>query len=218
MLVSNVALVAQEPQFKPTVLAQSVGEVDGAGQWRAMQAGSGPAGVKQTGFSAPVSPAGNAGATIGLSGGLDDAAEQPPYQLSGRFHLQAGTTQGYLVLECQLQPGSYIYSLTQSQPLKPTQISVTPSEQYALMGSFNPDQPAKVIEKDPVFEQRVEKHSGTVRFFVPFEIAPGVDANEVKPQLVIDGQVCSEDGFCMPINAQSVTADFAGYFERTGQR
>jgi hypothetical protein len=146
------------------------------------------------------------------------AAEQASYQLSGRFHLQTGTTQGYLVLECELQPGNYIYSLTQAEPLKPTQIRVAPSEQYALMGNFNPDQSPMVVEKDPIFEQRLEKHKGTVRFFVPFEIAPGVDANQLKPQLVIDGQICSDDGFCMPINAQTVSADFAGYFERTSQK
>ncbi len=168
-------------------------------------------------------PQAKSASAIGLSKfGTDligsDAIEQAPYKLSGRFHLQAGTTQGYLVLECQLQPGNYIYSLTQTEPIKPTQIRVTPSEQYAIKGAFNPDQPPKIIESDPVFEQRVEKHSGTVRFFVTFAIAPGTDINQLKPELLIDGQICSDEGFCIPINAQKVSAEFAGYFERTSQR
>jgi len=147
-----------------------------------------------------------------------DAAAQAPYKISGRFHLQAGTTQGYLVLECQLQPGNYIYSLTQTEPIKPTQIRVTSSEHYAIRGAFHPDQPPKIIESDPVFEQRVEKHSGTVRFFVTFEIAPGIDVTQLKPEMLIDGQICSDEGFCIPINAQTVSAEFAGYFERTSQK
>ena len=141
-----------------------------------------------------------------------------PYQLSGRFHLQQGTSQGYLVLQCGLPPGSYIHSLTQTGDMNPSSIDVAPSQDFAVSGPFYPDSPATVIEKDPVFQQRVEKHLGKVQFFVPIQIRDGVDLSELKPVMVFSGQVCSDKGVCIPIREKTVRATFAGYFERAAEQ
>ena len=143
--------------------------------------------------------------------------ESAPCKLTGRFHLQQGTNQGYLVLQCELPPGSYIHSLTQAEELNPTVIRIQPLNGCSVTGPFHPDRPPTVIERDPVFDQRLEKHLGKVQFFVPIQIAEGIDVAELKPQMIFDGQVCSEEGVCVPLNGKLVTASFAGYFERTAE-
>lgn len=147
-----------------------------------------------------------------------DSANDAPFKLTGRFHLQARTNEGYLVVQCELPAGNHIYSLTQSGSLKPTKIQVEPSNDFLIRGKFHPDRPPQVVEQDPVLQQRIEKHSGIIRFFVPIEIQPGVDVTQLKPTLTVNGLVCSADGFCMPIRNETVNAEFSGYFDRSSQR
>jgi hypothetical protein len=141
-----------------------------------------------------------------------------PYQLTGRFHIQSGTNQGYLVLQCDLPPGNYINSLTQAGDLKPSTITVTPSDQFSTAGKFYPDQPPKITEMDPVFNQRTEKHRGKIQFFVPISVSENVDLNQLHPELIFDGQVCSEENVCTPLRNKSVKANFGGYFERASEK
>ena len=145
--------------------------------------------------------------------------ESQPYQLTGRFHLQSGTNQGYLVLQVDLQPGNYINSLTQSQSgdLNPSTIKITPSDQFTTEGKFNPDQPPKVTEMDPAFQQRTEKHYGKIQFFVPFSVSKNVDLSRLQPEMIFDGQVCSDES-CIALSNKSVKATFGGYFERASEK
>lgn len=144
------------------------------------------------------------------------------YRLTGRFHLQKATNSGYLVLQCDLPKGSYVYSLTQQGTVRPTVIKVKSSDAFATTGKFIPDQQPTVIEKDKVFQQRVEKHlgdhNGKVQFFIPIQIHSNVDPATLQPEMVFDGQVCSSAGVCMPIRNKSIKAKFAGYFERTAEK
>ena len=98
-----------------------------------------------------------------------------PYKISSRFHVQKGTQTGYLIVKVELPKGSYIHSTTQKAPLRPSKIAVAESKQFRINGKFAPDQLPTVIEKDPVFEQRLEKHMDVVQFFAIVQIAP--DAN-----------------------------------------
>ena len=140
-----------------------------------------------------------------------------PYRLSGRFHLQRATNSGYLVLECELPKGSYIYSLTQKGAVKPTVIKISPSNAFATSGKFIPDRQPKIVEEDPVFQQRLEKHTGKVQFFIPMQLQSNANPETLQPELIFDGQVCSSKGVCMPIRNKMVKAKFAGYFERTAE-
>lgn len=137
------------------------------------------------------------------------------YKISSRFHLQEGTTSGYLVVQVELQKGNYIYSLSQDGAVPPTTIRVVPSADFIVDGRFNPDRPAEVVENDPVFNQRLEKHRDKVQFFVPVKIRPTAELAEIKPEVMVNGQVCSEGGVCMPIRSRRVQAEFGGYFGRT---
>jgi len=141
-------------------------------------------------------------------------AKPQPYQISSRIHLSQGTQTGYLVVEVQLAEGKHIYSLTQGGAVPPTILKVLPTNQIQLTGDFSPDKPATVIEKDPDFQQRLEKHTGKVQFFAPINVAQTTDLAKLTAEIQFDGQVCSKDA-CVPIRAKKINSKFAGYFEST---
>ena len=136
-----------------------------------------------------------------------------PYKLTSRFHLQKGTNRGYVVLRVELEEGSYIYSLNQTGDVRPTRIRTFESKLFRLTGKFNSDRPATVIENDPMFKHRIEKHKGVIQFFAPIEVVPGLDVNQLTADLAFDGQVCQEAGYCMPILGLKVKCRFSGYFD-----
>lgn len=148
---------------------------------------------------------------------VDDQSNQP-YRLTARFHLEEGTRRGYVILQVDLAPGAYIHSLTQEKDLNPSKVKTIESQEYQTLGEFLPDRTPTIIEKDPVFEQRLEKHLGMVQFFVPLTLSEGVSAETIQPSLVFDGQVCTEDGVCIPLRKQIVPAQFGGYFHRSAQQ
>jgi len=154
-----------------------------------------------------------------LGAGNPAVAKKPadPWRMTARVHLEKGSTNGYLVLQVDLAAGHYIYAVTPKGSPAPTKIQVTKTAEYRLLGQFGPDQQPIVIEKDPLFEQRVEKHKGTVQFFAPIEVHPDLDLAKFNPEIKFIGQVCSEEGFCVPLRDKKVVASFAGFFERTAE-
>ena len=141
-----------------------------------------------------------------------EKAKLEPYQMSSRIYLGQGTQTGYLVVEVQLAEGKHIYSLTQGGVVPPTILKVLPNNQIQLTGDFSPDTPATVIEKDPDFKQRLEKHLGKVQFFAPIKVTPTADLAKLAAEIQFDGQICSQDA-CVPIRAKKIASKFAGYFD-----
>lgn len=139
-----------------------------------------------------------------------------PFRLSSRFHLKNGTNEGYLIVKVELPDQSYIYSLTQPEPFPKTKISVASSPHFSLTSkqSFTPDRSPKIIEKDPDFGARLEKHSGIVQFVVPIEMNKTISAKELQIQIELDGQVCDEVT-CLPFFRKKTTAKFAGFYDPT---
>ena len=146
--------------------------------------------------------------------GAVEPDSQTPFRVSSRFHVEQGSTTGYLVVKVEMAKGSYIYSMTQPAPMRAAKITVSPSNQFRIIGKFAPDKPATVVEFDPIFEQRVEKHKGSIQFFVPIELAKGVEVATLTPELTFAGQVCTEDNICMAISDLKTKGKFGGYFER----
>ena len=139
-------------------------------------------------------------------------AKPQPYEISSRIHLEQGTQAGYLVVEIKIAKGQHIYSLTQAGVVPPSILKVLPNSQIQLTGNFSPDTPAAVIENDPIFHQRLEKHTGKVQFFAPISIDPAADLTKLAAEVQFDGQICSEEA-CLPIRAKMITGKFAGYFD-----
>jgi len=136
-------------------------------------------------------------------------AKPKPYEISSRIHLNKGTQEGYLVVEVQLAAGKHIYSLTQAGDVPPTTLKMSPNQQIQLTGVFSSDKPAVVIENHPVFQQRVEKHTGKVQFFAPIKVAATADLAKLVAEVQFDGQVCSKVA-CTPIRGKKVTERHEG--------
>lgn len=149
----------------------------------------------------------------------DATAEQDSdeLKLTGRFHLKEGGREGLLIVKAVIPAGSYIYSLDQKGDIPPSRITVQPTAELKLKGPFKADRTAEVIPNDPIFKIRVEKHKKLVQFYAPIELPAGVDPSRLVAELKFDGQVCSDEGFCMPIRAKKIVARFAGYFEKQAE-
>ena len=140
-------------------------------------------------------------------------------ELSGSFHLEEGANTGYLVLEANIPAGSYIYSLTQEGNPPPSRIEVAKSDSYQVSGAFKPDNEPVVVENDPIFENRTEKHKQNVRFFIPLQLAAGTDPAGLTIPMRFSGQICSEtEGTCMPIQDRVVNAEFGGAYQRVAEQ
>ncbi len=137
---------------------------------------------------------------------------QRPWKLASRIHLEKGTNQGYLVVQLDLDEGYHIYSLSSDGSPSPTRLVALPSKDLRMISKFASDKSPIVIAKDPVFEQRIEKHKGQIQFFASIEVRPGVDLQKLTQEVQLSGQVCS-DSACQPIRKQAVNAKFAGFFE-----
>jgi hypothetical protein len=136
----------------------------------------------------------------------------------GRFLLERNTRSGYLILKAEIAEGNHIYSLTQKGSPPPTKIAVAESADFRIVGNFHADKRPSVVENDPIFNNRVEKHTRTVQFFVPLELADGVDPAAVLPELAFTGQVCSEKGVCIPFRNRRIAATFGGYYDRDAEQ
>ena len=135
-------------------------------------------------------------------------------KISARYHIQTGTDQGFLIVKLVIPDGNYIYSTTQTEPLIPSKFVVKASPQFSVGKKFKSDKQPKVIKQDPVLNARLEKHSGTVQFYAPIKVASGTNHKLAQPEVTFSGQVCSDQGFCVPINGMITKAKFAGFYER----
>ena len=145
--------------------------------------------------------------------------EDDQLRLGGSFHLEQDSKSGYLVLEATIPEGSYIYSLTQEGNPPPSRIDIATSDLFRASGAFKPDNQPEVIENDPVFNTRIEKHKQNVRFFIPLQLAEGADPSELNIQMRFNGQICSEESkTCMPIQDKIIDAEFGGYYQRVAEQ
>ena len=173
--------------------------------------------LAQSGSAAPAETAAQADQKFAIPkfGKPTAPAIEQPWKFEGRLHLQEGSTEGYIVLQIDLAPGHYIYSVSPEGSPAPTKIEVVPSASVQVAQSFSPDQPPAVTENDPVFQRRIEKHTNRVQFFVPCRLDPNADYKLTGlPVIEFNGQVCSKDGVCLPIRNKRIQVEFAGYFQQ----
>lgn len=140
-----------------------------------------------------------------------------PLKFSSRYHIETGSKSGFLIVKVDIPEGSYIYGLSQKKPLIPSKITLQSDQRIKLM-AFQPDKSPKVIENDPIFRTRLEKHTGTVQFFAPIEVANVDDLEKFQPTILFSGQVCSEKGFCQSVRNQPISSKFAGFFQREARK
>ena len=137
-------------------------------------------------------------------------------EFTGSFELTTGTNQGLLSLTGEVASGWHIFSLTQKRGPIPSTISVVESDQYKVVGDFEPDSEPHVVENVEGFDVPVEEHEGIISWSAPIELAEGVKPDSLKIKMIYNGQACESKpvgGRCMQINDVAITAEFAGFSE-----
>ncbi len=144
---------------------------------------------------------------------LNPALAQEVPKITGSYQIEKGTRQGWLIVTVDVPAGCHIYALTQKGSPPPTKLKLAESDAFEMLDQFAADKAPKVIEHDPVFDQRIEKYdSGRVKFLAPVRFADGIDVETVEFDLKFHGQVCSDSG-CKPLFNKPVVTSFAGYYE-----
>ncbi len=140
-----------------------------------------------------------------------------PIELKAWIVSEPGKRSGYLVVAAKLSTESYLYALTQ-EGVSATKIEVATHDGFEINGAFRPTKPPILVEKDPVFGERQEKHFGEIEFFLPIKIAPGQTPEDLKIDVRLNGQVCTGDSSCIPIRDRVIQARFGDYLLRTDRQ
>jgi hypothetical protein len=151
----------------------------------------------------------------GLWANADD--DTSPLKMRARYEIEPKSRAGQIVVECEIPEGHHIYSMDQSSPPGPTKIQIAKSDQFDLTASFTANRMPDVIEHDPVFETRLEQFSDKVTFTIPLQLTPDVDPQKVAVTLIVNCQVCSEDG-CVLIRNKKLDAIFGGFVDTKALR
>jgi len=150
---------------------------------------------------------------IGLFCMTELSAQDAEIQLVGSYKIEKGQRHGWLILNADIPKGHHIYALTQKDVPPPTKIKVAKSADFSVAGSFRANKKPNVIEKDPVFETRIEKHSGKVMFVAPIRINEGVELEKLSVDMKFHGQLCSDEE-CLPLFNKPISVSFGGYYEK----
>ncbi|MFV1966671.1 MAG: cytochrome c biogenesis protein CcdA [Pirellulaceae bacterium] len=134
------------------------------------------------------------------------------FTATGQFEVAEGTRQGRLSISLTLDPHWHVYSITQKDggPQR-SDLEVAESDDYRLLGSFQAS-PAPKIKEVEFFNVPVEEHSGTVTWAAPIKISEGVNPQELEITVAYSGQVCEDEGSCIPISGREIVAFYAGTY------
>ena len=135
-------------------------------------------------------------------------------KVEARYHVESGTNRGWLIIKAEIPIGSYIYGIYQPVESPCSKIEIGQSKQFKILKKFKADKPAKVVAKDPLFECRLEKYYDIVQFYAPIELAEQANPNEIKPLIRFTGQMCSDEGYCIPLKGKPMAAQFMGFFHK----
>jgi thiol:disulfide interchange protein len=113
-----------------------------------------------------------------------------------------GDRPALLLLNVKIAPGKHAYSLTQPPggPL-PARIEFEPSRDYRVLTPFRADPPANSRIQQGQFWNglEIQEHEGEFTWFVPIEIAAGVDPAKLAVRGNVEMSVCESGGYCEPV-------------------
>ncbi|MGE0535547.1 MAG: thioredoxin family protein [Pirellulales bacterium] len=135
------------------------------------------------------------GGSLAGPGGQSDGVEK----VTAAFTASSGKTPAMLYITAQLADGFHTFSITQKEggPLT-TEIKLAPSKQFKLAGPLRPF-PAPHLTSDPNFKGiEIEAHDGVVTWFVPIELAAGVQPADVKIEGSVYAQACDATSCKIP--------------------
>jgi thiol:disulfide interchange protein len=165
-----------------------------------------------SGQDAPPLPQLNIVDQLGIPG-LGGAAGGDKATFTAEYKIAKGTHDGRLSVTATLEPSWHIYSVTQLPgATQRSEIKLAGAEQATIIGEFKPDA-APHIKHYEYFDVPVEEHDGKVIWTAPIQLAEGVDPASTELKLKFNGQVCQDDGACIPIANKAIVAKFAGFYE-----
>jgi Disulphide bond corrector protein DsbC len=110
-------------------------------------------------------------------------------------------TEAIIRIEVLLAPGCHIYSLTQDDP-RQTRIDVSQSPYVHIAGPAQPSRKPDPVSHDST--DPAESYSNEVAFIVPLKLDELPRAEDLTLLVRINGMVCSDKGFCLPIQDQVI--------------
>lgn len=114
----------------------------------------------------------------------------------------------WLVIEIEIEPEKYIYSVTQGQPGGlPTEFKIREPGKFALESPFHTVNEPKSV-KSEYFDAPLEKHFDKGTWFARLSYEGNSIPADSTLDIDVDGQICSdgENGMCMRLEDVSVTA------------
>ncbi len=112
---------------------------------------------------------------------------------------------GTLRVRAEIIPNWHIFSMTE-QNSQPTSVRIASDfTGAAISGDFVPDADPHLKEYS-FYDQPSEEYEFSVTWTAPLQFAANVDPATLKIPLVINGQVCENNGICLPIENLEITA------------
>jgi hypothetical protein len=145
-----------------------------------------------------------------FNAGAPDVKPAAPYQLDAWIAVDPKANRGILVVRAIMNRDGYLHALTQDGPAR-TRLEVAVHEGFEIDGIFRPSVEPKVIENDPVLNERIEKHYESVDFFLPIKIAANQNPEDLKIKVRVNGQVCIDNSSCIPVRDKILVAEFGTY-------
>lgn len=133
--------------------------------------------------------------------------EEPSLAVSSWFQIKEGTQTGTIYVSASIKEGYHCYSQYHGGTETSSRFVFAQSEQFVLLGKFEPDRPPHEYKKDGSDYETFEEE---VTWSAPFSLAEGVAPKGLTINLTYHGQVCFATSCELPI-AQPLLADFAGY-------
>lgn len=138
--------------------------------------------------------------------GLFGQSAEPIVTVAAQFTVPSREQPGRLFVTATIKPPWHIYSITQAPggPVRTT-IELTESAAYRRVGEFRSIVPPEK-KAEEVFEGLVvETHHGSVTWYAPIELRPGIDPATIMIEGVVKAQSCDSKS-CMPSKEFPFTA------------
>lgn len=131
------------------------------------------------------------------------AKEYDEIKLSARLVAGSRPDQALLKITAKLIDDWHIYSTTQpAGGPKRTVITLKESPHFKPGAKYTPDQEPEVKFNEAFPGVPVEEHSGQVTWTNELQLAQGVKLAEVAVAGTLNGQVCTEQGACIPVKIE----------------
>jgi suppressor for copper-sensitivity B len=123
--------------------------------------------------------------------------------VSAEFTPADGDRPALVFLTAKIADGFHLYAVDQAAGgPQPTTVKLADNPQVKLIGNWQPiSPPDSHIDQEIWTGLELREHTGTVTWFAPVELAPGVDPNTLTITGLVEGQACNPQ-LCVPFKQE----------------